>query len=85
MNGKDPDAAERWDQVRCWANEIVAGRFDPHEGARLIWWRGWNELGRPEELTVFVACASEWEDDSVHRAEYEADIRAAAATLLDSG
>lgn len=85
MSETEPDAAARWDQVRSWAREILAGRLDPYEGARLIWVEGWNELGRPEELTVFVGCASEWEDDPDHRAEYEADIRAAAAALLESG
>ena len=55
--------------VRFWAQEMLDGTLSAYEGARLIWWRGWNVLGRPDDLTVFVGLASEWEDDPESRAE----------------
>jgi len=55
--------------VRSWAQEMLDGTLSPYEGSRLIWWRGWNVLGRPDDLTVFVGLASEWEDDPESRAE----------------
>lgn len=47
--------------MRYWATEVVAGSLSPYEGASRIWWSGWVELERPEELTVFVFLVSEWE------------------------
>jgi hypothetical protein len=42
----------RWDAARFWPGEIViAGTLTPYEGARLIWWHGWEELGYPDQLT----------------------------------
>ena len=72
----------RWSLVTDWARDIIDDRLTPLSGARRIWWEGWEELGRPDELTVFVGLASKWEDDEAHRAEYEQDIRDAAAALL---
>ena len=72
----------RWDAVRFWAGEIVDGTLTPYEGARLIWWHGWHELGDPDELTPFVGLASEWEDDPTHRTLYERDILDEARGLL---
>jgi hypothetical protein len=74
--------AAREELVRYWAAEVVAGSLSPYEGASRIWWSGWEELGRPEKLTVFVFLASEWEDDPKHRADYERDIVAAAQQLV---
>jgi hypothetical protein len=73
-----------WLLVAAWAHDIVDGRVAPYEGARRIWWEGWEELDRPAELTVFVALASEWEDHESHRDQYEHDIREAASNLLAS-
>ena len=80
----DPPTADeaRWSLVLSWARDIEAGRVSPAEGARRIWWDGWEELGRPDELTVFVGLASEWEDDENHRDAYERDIRRAASKLI---
>lgn len=72
----------RWDAVRFWATEIVHGTLTPYEGARLIWWHGYNELGYPDELTPFVGLASEWEDDPAHRALYEQGILKEARQLV---
>ncbi|MBN9326958.1 MAG: hypothetical protein BGO38_14355 [Cellulomonas sp. 73-145] len=72
----------RWDAVRSWARQIVNGTIEPYEGARLIWWQGWEALGRPDELTPFVGLASEWEDDPGRRAAYDDDIVSAARRLL---
>ena len=67
--------------TRSWAGAIVAGTLPPYEGARLLW-RAWSELLRPDDLTVFVGLASEWEDDPAHRDEYEQDILEAARNYL---
>lgn len=77
-----PDAATR-ELVCYWAAEIVAGALSPYDGARRIWLRGWERLGRPDDLTVFVGLASEWEDDPERRDAYERDILAAAHDLID--
>ncbi len=79
-----PDKAEgTLAMVRFWAGEMVAGTVTPYQGSRLIWWRGWEQLGRPEDLTVFVGLASQWEDDPDGRGTYEQDMVTAAQTLLD--
>lgn len=73
----------RRDAVQLWAAEILNGTLTPYEGARLIWWHGWNELDRPDDLTPFVGLASEWEDDPIHRTRYEQDILNHARQLID--
>lgn len=55
--GAPPVDAATPELVRFWASELVAGALPPYEGARRIWWRGWETLGRPDELTVFVGLA----------------------------
>jgi hypothetical protein len=72
----------RWWLVVAWARDIVEGRMSPFAGARLIWWEGWEGLGRPPELAVFVGLASQWEDDEQRRDQCERDIRDAASDLL---
>lgn len=76
-----PDLA-RWHLVRHWATEMVEGRLSAIKGSRLIWWEAWEHLGRPDSLTAFVGLASEWEDDEVHRSQYEADMLDEARRLL---
>jgi hypothetical protein len=73
----------RWDAVRFWATEIIDGNLTPYEGARLIWWHGYLELGCPDELTPFVGLASEWEDDPDHRSLHEQDIVNEARQLIE--
>ena len=70
--------------VRFWASELAAEAVPPYEGARRIWWRGWETLGRPDELTAFVGLVSQWEDHPEQRAEYEREIVTAARKLLAS-
>ncbi len=61
---------------------IINGQMSPSDGARTIWWKVVSRVPELEgELGHFVSLASEWEDDTAHRAEYEADIRRAAAEL----
>lgn len=76
-----PDQA-RWSLAYEWAQAIVAGELTPIDGARRIWWQAWEHLGRPNDLTPFVAFASEWEDDPDHQVEYDDDIRREAARLV---
>jgi hypothetical protein len=63
------------------AEDIVAGRVNPYEGARDIWVRLPNSAYDDPLLVAFVGLASEWEDSPTYRAEYEADIREAAYSL----
>ena len=79
-----PAGAAIRELVRFWASELVAGALTPYEGARRIWWQGWETLGRPDELTVFVGLASQWEDHPGQRTEYERHIVTAARKLLAS-
>lgn len=72
----------RWSLVMRWAADIEAGRIEPVEGARMIWWEGWEELDRPDQLTAFVGLVSEWEDDPANRQAYDEDIRSASRRLL---
>lgn len=63
---------------------ILNGDISPQKGARFIWWEVVGEIPELEdELGHFAGLASEWEDDTVHRLEYEEDIRRAAAELLE--
>lgn len=71
--------------VRYWACEIVEGTLTPHIGARRIWLRGWEPLGRPAHLAIFVGLAGQWEERPAGRATYEQEIIAAARALLDAG
>lgn len=76
-----PDEA-LWGVVRRWATDLLDGRRSPYEAATLIWWEGWEKLGRPESLTPFVGLASEWEDDPLRRGQYEDAMREAAKRVL---
>jgi hypothetical protein len=76
-----PEAAG-WRFVRRWAADLLDGRRSPIDAARLIWWEGWERLGRPESLTPFVGLASEWEDDPAHRAKYEDNMKQVARRVL---
>ena len=82
-----PDATEgRWQLVRWWCSEIVAGKLRPEVGGRLIWMEGWDELDYPASLQPLVGWVSEWEDWTVawgiEREEFERRIVAEANTLL---
>ena len=81
---KPSQTEARWLLVRGWAHDIIANRLAPIDGARRIWWDGWEELGRPDDLTAFVGLASDWEDDESRRYQYDQDIREAAARLVDN-
>lgn len=64
------------------ASGIVSGEVDPYEGAHYIWWKLWEVAGRPDELTIFVGLASQYEDDPSRRQQYRDDIVEAAANLI---
>ena len=55
------------------AQEVLAGRCEPYDGARRIWGL-WSRFPELEQLTAFVGLASEYEDDEVHRDGYVRDI-----------
>ena len=57
------------------ADKIVSGDLHPYIGARLLWTRVATEGPAAEPaLRPFIGLASEWEDGSEHRSEYEALI-----------
>jgi hypothetical protein len=67
------------------ARDIVRGSIAPYEGAKQIW----IDVARRVEdleptLRPLIGLASEWEDDNVHRQEYDEDIRRAALDLLQN-
>jgi len=82
----EPSMDERragWIVARFLAKRIVDGSIEPSIGARKIWWDVANRIPDLEpRMRTFVALASEWEDDPVHRDEYERDIVEAARKLL---
>ena len=51
------------------AQEVLAGRCEPYDGARRIWGLR-SRFPELKQLTVFVGLASEYEDDEVHRDGY---------------
>jgi hypothetical protein len=77
------EAERRRALVMFWAKEMVQGTLSPYDASRLIWWEGWEELGHPDDLTVFVGLASEWEDHPQYRVQYERDMLREAQALLD--
>lgn len=54
--------ADRWELVRWWCLEIVAGRTRPEVGGQVIWEEGFDELGYPDRLQPIVGWVSEWDD-----------------------
>lgn len=64
------------------AEEIVRASLEPYVGARRLWQLARMVPAIEPELRVFIGLASEWEDDPINRAEYDADIASAAQTLL---
>jgi hypothetical protein len=78
-----PETDGRRALVLFWAREMVDGSLSPYQTSRLIWWEGWEKLGRPDDLTVFVGLASEWEDHPDDRGELEQEMLTAAQALLD--
>jgi hypothetical protein len=56
------------------ANDVLQERRTPSDGARELW-RLWSEMSDlPDTLPPFVALASEWEDHSAGRAEFDREI-----------
>lgn len=77
-----PAADEGWRAMaRYWAREMVAGILTPYEASRLIWWKAWGAGNRPDDLTVFVGLASDWEDHPEDRSELERQMMNAARRL----
>ena len=54
--------AERWHLVRWLCDAIADGTADPGLAGRLIWYRGWDELGRPDSLQPIVNWMSQWDE-----------------------
>lgn len=73
------------EMARFWAAEMLAGSVSPYQGARHIWWRAWEPLGRPADLDVFVGLASMWEDDPDRRAMYDEQLLREGERLVSSG
>jgi hypothetical protein len=82
--GPVDNVSAAWTVVRSIARSILRDEVAPHEGAQDI-----GSIARmsPElqSLNVFAGLASEWEDDLVHRSDYEEDIRDEAKDLVEPG
>ncbi|MER6345044.1 hypothetical protein ACWC10_06295 [Streptomyces sp. NPDC001595] len=53
----DDLAKARWTAARWWAGQIVAGRLEPEQGAKLIYRESAAELDYPDALQPIVALA----------------------------
>jgi hypothetical protein len=70
------------------ARQVVRGELAPSVGATRLWLRSHHFYGNDriwEQLSPFVALASELDDWPDGRAQLEADIVREAAALLDRG
>ena len=54
--------AERWHLVRWLCQAIADGTADPQLAGFLIWYRGWDELGRPDSIRPIVSWMSQWDE-----------------------
>lgn len=70
--------------ARCWASEMIAGALTPYEASRLIWRKAWDVDDGPDDLTVFVGLASEWEGTQQGRRQIERQMLEAARGLVGS-
>jgi len=65
------------------AEDIIANKVTPHDGARFIWVKLARRVPEVEEaLRVFIGLASEWEEDPIHREQYDSDIVRASRSLV---
>lgn len=74
-----------WILVRDTLQRIVEGAVPPLAGAQWIWGHAYWRTTLEGDLRVFVGLASEAEDHPAAANEMEADIREAAAELLQRG
>jgi hypothetical protein len=70
----------RWQMVRSWARQIVDDVLDPVTGGNLIWYMGWERLGRPAALRPIVGWTSQAEDQPT--APWTAGAREVYANLI---
>ncbi len=54
--------AARWALVHWWLQLIANGNLNPVEGGSLIWYEGWDHLGRPAALRPIIGWKSEYDD-----------------------
>lgn len=75
------------DMAMCAVTDISRrlgeGDLEPIEAARMIWKVARRAPSSEEQLRLFIGLASQWEDDSSHRSEYEDEIRARALRLAE--
>ena len=65
------------------AEDIIANKVTPHDGAWFIWVKLARRVPEVEEaLRVFIGLASEWEEDPIHREQYDSDIVRASRSLV---
>ena len=71
-----------WTVARSIAAKIIRGDLAPHDGARDI-----GNVARMNAelapLMVFAGLASEWEDDLLHRSQYEGAILEEARSIVE--
>jgi hypothetical protein len=83
----DTQPAARWALVHWWLQLIANGSLNPVEGGDLIWYEGWDKLGRPAALRPIIGWTSEYDDwtpdYNVPRDTYKDRIIEEARTLLN--
>jgi hypothetical protein len=78
------EEAAGWIVARLLAERIVGGSIPAELGAGKIWWDVAIKVPTLQaRLGVFDGLSSLWEDDALHRSDYERDIVAAASKLLN--
>ena len=70
--------------ARDYTQKIVTGELHPYVGARRIWWDVALDPEADPSLRVFIAIASQWNDDPSYQPEFEADIVREAQQFLSA-
>jgi hypothetical protein len=72
-------------KARTIAAEILNGQVSHYKGAKQIWNEVYVRYPELSQLRVFVGLASEYEDDTEHRSDYEWKIIEECNSLLAIG
>jgi hypothetical protein len=67
--------------LRSFLTGLQSGAISAIEFAEAVWWLACEVPEFEPTLRPFIGMASEWQDDAIHRLEYEDDIRVAALGL----
>lgn len=77
--------SEAFTEALSIADRVVEGRLAPQDGALTIWAAlAETREPYPEDLSIFIGLASEWQDSPQDRSALETDICSEARRLLAS-